>query len=76
MRVWIKSINTSIVVAGDGHKTFLPCSIPDLELAYFIVNFEHSEPEIDADGGEVVFDEIIITESEKERGFADALVSD
>ena len=47
-----------------------------MELADFIVNFKHPEPEIDADGGEVVFDEVIIAEPEEEGGLADALIPD
>lgn len=37
--------------------------------------FDHLESEIDADGGQVVVDEIVITEADEQGGFAYSLVA-
>lgn len=73
---FIKRINTSIVGACDGSEPLLSGRIPDLQFTHFVVNFQHPEPEINANGSKVVIDEVIITEPEKEWGFANTLISD
>lgn len=66
---------TSVVGAGNGPESLLTGGVPDLKFADFVIDIEHSEPEINTDGSEVVLDEVIIAESKKKRGLSDALVS-
>lgn len=67
---------TSVVGARNGSKPFLPGGVPNLQLAYLIVDFKHPEPEIHADCCKVVFNKVIIAEPEEEGRLADSLVAD
>ncbi len=68
-------IFTSIVSTSDGAKTFLAGSVPNLEFAQFVVNLGHFESKVDSDGGQVVVNEVVITEADEEGRFPDSLVA-
>ena len=77
------SISPFVVGRGDGSKSFLSGSIPDLELNIFVIVFESFEPwfrrrlpEIYADGGQIVFGKFVVGELGKDGSFADAWAPD
>ena len=67
--------NTSVVSAGDGPESLLARGVPNLQLAHLSLDLVHLEAEIDADGGQVVVDEVVVAVPDEEGGLADALVA-
>ncbi len=68
-------INTSIISAGNGAKPLLTRCIPDLQFACLPIELDHLESKVHANGGEVVINEVIVTESNEERRLAYSLVA-
>ena len=60
-----------IFIEGFGQRLifFLASCVPDLQFKIFLVNFELSKFKIDANGGHILFFELIISESQEDAGF-------
>jgi hypothetical protein len=71
-----RKYRTSVVCTGYCPKSLLPGGVPYLQLAAQRFHFEHFEPEVHSDRGQVVLYKIVVAEPQEERGFADALVAD
>ena len=66
--------STSVVGAGDGAETLLPCCVPDLELANKPVHFVPLEAKINSDGWEIILDKVLVAKPEEEGRFANPLI--
>ncbi len=73
---WIKNKVTFVVRVGNGSESLLPGGIPDLQFDIFGVAVDSFESEIDADGGHVVFVELVIGEPEEKTRLADRGIAD
>ena len=62
MSAWIRIKSTFVVSVGNGSEPLLSGGIPDLKFDIFRVGVDSFEPEIDADGGHVVFVELVVGE--------------
>jgi hypothetical protein len=62
---------TFVVGICDGSEPLLSCGVPDLKFNVFVVGGDSFESEVDADGGHVVFVELVVCESEEEAALAD-----
>lgn len=69
-----KKVITSIIRTCYGPEPLLACSVPNLQFAYFVINVEHFESEVHTYCCEVILDEVVITESQKQRRLPDALI--
>ena len=56
-------------------ESLLPSSIPDLKLDIFAVDLNGFEPEINANGGEIVLGELILNEANEDRRLAHSRIT-
>jgi len=58
---------TAVVSTGNGAKTFLPCSIPNLKFTSLACYLEHFKAKVNSYGWKVVVYKVVITEADKQR---------
>lgn len=61
-----EGVSTAVVGTGDGAKSLLTGSVPDLQFANFTFYLDHFETKIYADCRQVVVDEVVVTETDEE----------
>lgn len=69
-------VRALVVAARDRLEPLLPRRVPDLQLYRLPVHFDGADLEVDADGGHEVVCEDVVGESQQERRFTDAGVTD
>lgn len=68
-------MRTTIVARSDRLEAVLASRIPDLQLNRLSIDLDGADLEIDTNGRHEVLVEDIVRETQKQRGFADAGVS-
>jgi hypothetical protein len=58
-------LTASIIGTGNGSKSLLASSIPDLKLDAFVIDGECFEPKVNSDGSEIMLRELILYEPDK-----------
>jgi len=69
------TVCSPIVARGDRSESFLPSSIPDLELDFLSFKLDGSDFEIDSNCADVAFCVSVVCESKEKAGFSDTAVS-
>lgn len=65
-------IRSLVVGRGDGAEAFLTCRVPDLELDVFIIVLDGLEPEVHADGRQVVLVKLVVRKLGQDGGLPHA----
>ena len=70
------SVGASVVAGCYCSEALLASCVSDLEFKSFALLLDCTDFEVDSDGGDVIFRERVVSESEKDTGLAHSRVSD
>merc|ERR1740138_246150 len=70
------AVRPAVVGGGDRAEALLPGCVPDLELDRLTVDWQGAESEVDTDGGDVRFRELVVSETKEQATLSNTAVAE